>query len=588
MAYHFTNDSWPAFSSTSLIMQNTYRATSLPHFGDISLARHPKHHLSHIFGANNSSLIMRSSHQLATTCRFAKPSTILPFRGRATHAGPAWVLTNACVPAPSLQNQISSINLRVTNNPDPMHPHLRFPQPSSTDHILPIEFQPINSTVRLPRRHTPGFLPRTCRRYIRTKVLPHVSLPTLPTERNVWLSKYSGARLSRLANAFSNFDITGDVALSRNVSTFIKFEPSHTLTDPRNITPRSPQFCITVGPYWHALEVSLCALPFLVKHRTPTQRDACMRKFNEFEYFITTDFCRFDRSVPPELISYLELYLMELSFPRTEHPLLWAALDLVLLTNGITKHGYHYSVVGTRCSGDYPTSIGNGLINNFLIWLVMASSSYFSVHEGDDGAIATNKRGVDTFVHNLPFFKLLGFTVDYKISSWLPDHIFCGRILYFEGPYLSSMPDVVRQLSKFHINCSSISDQEYLYAKSCCYLHTDRDTPVLSQLCYLVIRALSPYINTLRLRRRIRRNTAVDTYTANRYVKSITLPLDILTPLEPHPDARAALHPYISIAEQLSLEKYYSQLTYLPQHPVMPSISTFAVETNNKTIYPGC
>jgi hypothetical protein len=164
-----------------------------------------------------------------------------------------------------------------------------------------------------------------------------------------------------------------------------------------------------------------------------------------------------------------------------------------------------------RLSGESMTSISNGLINAFVMWLAQGEptlKAFKCFAEGDDGLVPF-LRGVD-YVKTATS---LGFSL-----TLIPHHNyltanFCGRFLTETG----SMCDFMRTISKFHLSGNtSIDRKRLLLAKSLSYLATDYNTPVIGALCWAFVQKLRHY-RPIFLHDYERRRQMVDTHVSTFY-----------------------------------------------------------------------
>lgn len=277
------------------------------------------------------------------------------------------------------------------------------------------------------------------------------------------------------------------------VSCFIKRETSIKCTDPRNISPRSDQFLVTLGPFISAIEHAACNCTYLVKGLNIESRDERLEPLGDYSNYIETDYSRFDSTIPPEYTRFVEAGFVHYCFDKDEYPDLALAMKFCERTDGVTPLGIGYRTTG-RCSGDAHTSIGNGVINAFNTWLALRrlpDHSWISYHEGDDGIIACTDEVRLQLICNLMLFAPLGFSIKIINPPTLEETTFCGRT-HVLTPKLASMCDVRRTLSKFHITCSDLPSRRAILAKSYSYWATDASTPIISWLCYAILTVLAP------------------------------------------------------------------------------------------------
>jgi hypothetical protein len=159
-----------------------------------------------------------------------------------------------------------------------------------------------------------------------------------------------------------------------------------------------------------------------------------------------------------------------------------------LRNSKVMLHRFGFMVVLSelqRLSGESMTSVSNGLINAFVMWLSQGEPSLTNLQcfaEGDDGLVPEIP-GVD-YVHTAT---LCGLEL-----TLIPHHNFftanfCGRFLTQTG----SMCDFMRTMSKFHLSSNvGLDRKRLLLAKSLSYLATDYNTPVVGAMCWAFMQKL--------------------------------------------------------------------------------------------------
>jgi hypothetical protein len=370
------------------------------------------------------------------------------------------------------------------------------------------------------------------------------------------------------------------------VSCFIKNETTIKATDPRNISPRKDEFLVTLGPYISAIEHAAVDCEYLVKGLDITKRDVRMDYLNDFGKYIETDYSRYDAHISPEVMQYVEGTIFRTCFPKEDHPEFHAALKQCESTVGFTLLGWKYTATG-RCSGDAHTSLGNGLINRFNTWLVFRDlpyDSWRSTHEGDDGIMGCTHDVYPQAIANTMLFGILGFPIKLETPIMLQLSSFCGRTL-FASPFLQSMCQVRRTLSKFHITCCQLPGRRAVLAKALSYWSTDSTTPIVGILCYVIIMLLKP---NFRDRRAFARTQSFSNYAKSQLLIAYDN-LNLVIPVI-NSEARVALSlkETISIDLQVSIENIllnWLVLGYIPsQFPLISDVDPH-VDDQRTTYY---
>lgn len=285
------------------------------------------------------------------------------------------------------------------------------------------------------------------------------------------------------------------------ISCFLKREATIKRVDPRNISPRNPEFLAVLGPYIAAMEAKACRSPFMVKGLNIKSVQRKLAWLTGYSHYLEIDYSRFDMTLNRVVLETLEHAMLTKCFPRGLHHELHLALELARSPKGRYRCGVSYNADGTRCSGDAHTSFGNTLLNRFFTWVCLRKlpkSAWRSVHEGDDGIIALRERYVNQAVYNLGFLGCMGLEPKIKVSANLHDVVFCGRVLHETAGGLISTCDVPRALHKFHTSVSDGDPMLLLLCKAVSYLYTDGETPVLGSLASVLIMLLVPKIRSIR------------------------------------------------------------------------------------------
>jgi hypothetical protein len=138
-----------------------------------------------------------------------------------------------------------------------------------------------------------------------------------------------------------------------------------------------------------------------------------------------------------------------------------------------------------RLSGESVTSVSNGMINAFVMWIAQGKPSlenFLGFFEGDDG-----------LVPRIPGVNYVKTATAYGFDLTLNTHFcmftanYCGRFLTHNG----SMCDFMRTVSKFHLSSNTSQSREsLLLAKSLSYLSTDYNTPVIGAMCWAFVQRL--------------------------------------------------------------------------------------------------
>lgn len=380
-----------------------------------------------------------------------------------------------------------------------------------------------------------------------------------PLSFQTWVSRYPRAARKRLSVAWEQL-VNDNFVSGRdmNISNFLKKETSTSATDPRNISQRKDQLLCLLGPYVSAIEHSAHQSPYLVKGLNPRARDAKLQPLLDYGQIIELDHSRFDKHITAPILENVERMLLTDPF-NYSHSLYYQAISKLTKVHGLSRFGTRYSMPGTRASGDAHTSIANGEINAFLIWVCLSTGTGFRAFcEGDDCVV-----GIDASrsAGSLPAaMESLGFSVKMVKHERLDGAMFCGRVLCDVAGEVRSMCDVMRSLAKFHTTTSDKKKEYLLCAKAMSYYFTDGHTPLVGVIARSLVRHLLPRLNKGVLRRVIRENTRALPW----FMSSGDVSVDDLFRCDYSANPDDALRPMVASKIQLSvfaqrqLEKEYA------------------------------
>lgn len=401
-----------------------------------------------------------------------------------------------------------------------------------------------------------------------------------------WLLKYPEARRPALALAREESYSWGLCRQDAKADVFLKSETSNKMTDPRNITPRADRLLTVLGPVVNAIEHLLVRTGLTMSPRRPISSGTTMLvkglnlkqrlqvlhdQFSTCKWIIESDFTRFDRSCSLPILRDVQNFILKLcSQDHTFH----TALDLTLHTSASSRFGVRYKVEGTRCSGDAHTSVGNGLINAFIIWFCLRHlprQAWTSTHEGDDGLIGIRDGYKQSALDGLAHIPFLGFDAKQDCYNQLDDASFCGRHFYHANGQLQEHADVMRSLVKYHTTTSNCKDLALIRAKAMSYYETDSTTPLIGVLAYALLQATEGHVSFSSLKRA---RLADDRWS----VRDLRFDFNAKRPLRQISwEARlsVARRTNITPTEQIILESAYLQMAVKKNILVMPRIPAF-------------
>jgi len=395
--------------------------------------------------------------------------------------------------------------------------------------------------------------------FTKDQLLPLLSKDQLsPIPFNIWVRRYPAWRQKQLTEARARLAEQSTIDdKDLIIKCFIKNETSVSMTDPRNISPRSDEILATVGPWISAIEKSLKQAPFLVKGMNLSQRDAMLRRvLPSYSVYVETDYSRFDMTLSEYWLQEVQNRMFSSLLQEQFHHESRLFLDFLSRSTkivGRSRSGHSYRIRGTRCSGDAHTSIGNGLVNKFNTWLCLYTlppGTWTSVHEGDDGIICVSDGFEDTVVTNLDLLNQCGFKVKMVVSRDITKISFCGRKFSDAGGF-HTYADISRTLSKFNTTTSHGDLRMLLRAKALSYHYTDAFTPIIGPLCRAIIHITRDIsVNSTALLAASR-----ERYLTHDQVVTTFVPQNVNENLR----VAVSLTSGISISQQLAMEKMFSQ-----------------------------
>jgi hypothetical protein len=428
----------------------------------------------------------------------------------------------------------------------------------------------------------------------------------LPFEE--WVTRYPLTRRLQIAEAREAVLLSGQLTRKdAKVKNMLKIETTTKMTDPRNISPRSDEFLSIMGPAISALEEAMhrrsptdqsqigvtshptttadtqallqaaghrYAGDHLVKGLNNRERLAVVKQdLVGYGCYLETDYARFDRTISQPVLIQVQNFLFLVLLNVLDNPMIKEALQLALETYGKSDLGVLYFILGTRCSGDTWTSIGNGVINDFNTFVAMRHlpiDAWTSIHEGDDGVVAIVEEYRTCALAGMPVLEFLGFNVKLDVYNQLDDVSFCGRHFYTDGPEVYDHADLLRSLDKMHTTTSNMKDLPLLYAKACSYYYSDSNSPLLGAFCYAIISVLGDQLSFSAKKR------ALHTVRKDRWLTSDAVlrvdekrPLGIITPASRVSCLRRA---GIPIPAQLFYEASYLEMAHQGTLLQMPRI----------------
>lgn len=144
---------------------------------------------------------------------------------------------------------------------------------------------------RVEPRNTP--LRLLVEEFLKTKEMEWFPQNAEPLEFQKWLKRYPKWRRAQLEIAKQKVEKMGISRRDALVKNFIKRETTEKYVDPRNISPRSDEFLVVMGPHVSALEKFAGECQYLVKGLGLKDRAKKMETIMGYGSYLEVDFKRF-------------------------------------------------------------------------------------------------------------------------------------------------------------------------------------------------------------------------------------------------------------------------------------------------------
>jgi hypothetical protein len=307
-------------------------------------------------------------------------------------------------------------------------------------------------------------------------------------------------------------------------SSFMKKESYVECKPPRNITTMTPALKLDYSQVVYALNDVFHRCSWYAFKLTPAQvaeRVACVLTHAKFA--VASDFSKMDGRVS-NLLRHLERCFLLRAFKPEYHGEVLKIWKKQQHHSARTQFGVKYSTGFSRTSGSPETSDFNTLGNAFIAFAtfdIMGLSfdecwGGLGIYGGDDGLTAniatdTYKQVAETYGQKLETILLQRGNRGVKFLSrvYSPD--------VWEGDQ-NTMCSLHRQLVKFHLTDKSpLHLVDKLREKAVSYYWTDCETPVLGELCEVVVEKLGVYSEVTTIRSYNVRTYAREVQYPNRY-----------------------------------------------------------------------
>lgn len=307
-----------------------------------------------------------------------------------------------------------------------------------------------NEMAALHNRHMSGG-PKADEAYVYagfTKLRKKITFKSERASLEDVIGAYSAAKRGRYVAAAAKLHQTGWQDKLANVQMFVKPDryPVGVIREkaPRAIQYRTAGFNLLLAGWLKNFEhdfytrvVSSQGTRHVFKGLNPRQRAVeFTRKIAAFAdpAFICLDHSRFDSTITQ--------YHLRQTHRIYNHALGKGGNYLYrkqLVNKGYTKNGIRYRTIGTRCSGDFDTGLGNSIINMACILQVFEGVKCDFMLDGDDAVVIVEDSDLNKV--DLSGFARFGFNTKCSIVKDVHQVEFCqSRLVWNEGWVFSRNP----------------------------------------------------------------------------------------------------------------------------------------------------
>lgn len=287
------------------------------------------------------------------------------------------------------------------------------------------------------------------------------------------------------------------------LKTFMKSEPYQEPKDPRNITTFPGDSKLQYCRFIYAAQRHIETFWWYAFSKTPREiaQEVTMICQEALHFIVEGDASRMDGRVAKLLRMFERMFMLGL-FNPVYHAELLDQMDKQMLQRGVTKFGVKYEQGFSRGSGSGETAVFNTLDTAFLAYCALRSTrratgeyndpseawTKLGQYAGDDSITADVNPEAYVRV-NESFGQVLEAVVQPRGSVGVS---FLSR---FYGPdvwhgSLSSICDIPRQLSKFHVTVTlpgNVTPLQKAREKAIGYALTDRETPVIGDIAKTIL-----------------------------------------------------------------------------------------------------
>lgn len=412
---------------------------------------------------------------------------------------------------------------------------------------------------RRRRRAMVGRLSRFVRLFLNRRLKPLDKLTDVTIEH--WLSEtnYTDARKKEILECAGAHDLWDNVKYYFN-KCFVKEEFYEKPKFSRCISSRTDHFKALTGPYFHAIEKAVLALPEFVKFVSVVDRPEYImeRVHTPGSGYYATDFTSWESLLTVDILNAVEMQLYDYMLQDVHRgPEVAGKIRAALAGENVCSFKwFKLRLHGSRMSGDMCTSLGNGFTNMIICSFLAHENGgeCVGVFEGDDGLMRfVPERAAPTREQ----FLNLGFDVKMVYHREINTASFCGIIFDIEDRI--GIADPRRALATFGWAASRYAKakpsrlRDLLYCKAMSMVAQFSQCPILGKLGRRVLEAMGKRD----VRKFVRQDPGLSWWEREHFIKMSVAEM-MKTDHRPPPRTRMLVEEMfgISIKTQLQVEEY--------------------------------
>lgn len=315
------------------------------------------------------------------------------------------------------------------------------------------------------------------------------------------VSRYTGAKRRLYMNALVRLSRDGINADFATLRMFTKFEKQALDKACRGINPRSTEYNIELGrflkdfekPAYKIINKLWCSISehTVIKGLNVVQSARQLRmKWDRFHNPVAVglDAKKFDMHVSRVALEYEHsFYNLVFRHPRLRWLLLKQLFNkgIAYCDDGVVR----FRMVGTRCSGDLNTSLGNCILMCAMIWALCQELDIIAelANNGDDCVVIMEACDLDQFMRAVvEWFAVRGFRMEVEDPVYKFERIvFCQSQPVFDGRQWRMVRDVRTCLKKDPICLvplpNAVAFEKWLWAVGTCGMSLVPGIPILGE-----------------------------------------------------------------------------------------------------------